>query len=190
LEAARARLVAAKLGLGKLSDEELTPSGTPRLPDAMLVDELTELLAAVETDMTLFYRQLSEVSAAGTETGDEALLAPLEIAFYDAANVGVEHRAHLAAWLRRYAARVREDGTADAERKQRMQRANPKFVLRNYVAQLAIDAAEQGDGSVVCELLEVLAHPFDEQPGKEQYAAKRPEWARNRPGCSMLSCSS
>ena len=192
LEAARARLVAAKLGLLRLSDDELTPAGTPRLPDAALVDELTELLAAVETDMTLFYRRLAEVPAAsvGPETNDDSLLAPLEIAFYDGPSVSAEHRARLTAWLRRYAARVREDGTADAVRKLRMQRINPKFVLRNYVAQLAIDAAERGDGSVVRELLEVLAHPFDEQPGKERYAEKRPEWARNRPGCSMLSCSS
>jgi serine/tyrosine/threonine adenylyltransferase len=189
LESARARLVASKLGLLKLSDEELTPSGTPRPPDATLVDDLTELLASVETDMTLFYRQLAEVSAA-SEASDAARIAPLEIAFYDAGNVGAEHRDRLAAWLRRYAARVREDGTSDAERKLRMQRVNPKFVLRNYVAQLAIDAAERGDGSIVRELLQVLARPFDEQPGKEQYAAKRPEWARNRPGCSMLSCSS
>ncbi|MQK16792.1 hypothetical protein EIZ80_25045, partial [Escherichia coli] len=85
-----------------------------------------------------------------------SLLAPLEVAFYDAAAVDAEHRARLLAWLRRYTARVREDGTTDAERKGRMNLVNPKFVLRNYVAQLAIDAAEKADGSVVLELLEVL----------------------------------
>ncbi len=188
LEAARARAVAAKLGLQRLNDEELTESGAPRTPDSTLVDELTELLAAVETDMTLFYRHLSDVPAHAES--DDARLAPLEIAFYDPANVGAEHRARLVRWLGRYAARVREDGLPDAERKLRMDRANPRFILRNYVAQLAIDAAERGDGSVVVELLEVLSRPFDEQPGKEAYSAKRPEWARNRPGCSMLSCSS
>ncbi|HYQ18465.1 MAG TPA: YdiU family protein [Polyangiaceae bacterium] len=189
LEAARARSVAAKLGLARLSDDELSAAGTPRAPDSALVDDLTELLASVETDMTLFYRQLADVSASA-ELSDDERLAPLEVAFYDPTNVSAEHRARLGGWLRRYAARLREDGSADAERKLRMNRVNPKFVLRNYVAQLAIDAAEQGDGSVVRELLEVLERPFDEQPGKERYAAKRPEWARNRPGCSMLSCSS
>jgi len=188
LEAARARLVAAKLGLLRLSDEELTDSGTPRAPDSSLVDELTELLAAVETDMTLFYRHLSDVPAHAADAA--ALLEPLEVAFYEPASVGADHRARLTKWLERYAARVREDGTSDAVRKQRMDGVNPRFILRNYVAQLAIDAAERGDGSVVLDLLEVLKRPFDEQPGKEQYAAKRPEWARNRPGCSMLSCSS
>lgn len=188
LDAARARHAAAKLGLQRLNDAEIGVDGAARIPDATLVDDLTELLAAVETDMTLFYRHLADVAT--TASTDAELLAPLEVAFYDAASVSAEHRGRVAAWLRRYTARVREDGISDQERKTRMNAVNPKFVLRNYVAQLAIDAAEQNDGSVVKELLDVLRRPFDEHPGKERFAEKRPEWARNRPGCSMLSCSS
>ena len=71
-----------------------------------------------------------------------------------------------------------------------MDRANPKYVLRNYQAQLAIDALEKGDASVLERLMRVLARPYDEQPGEEDLAARRPEWARHRPGCSALSCSS
>jgi serine/tyrosine/threonine adenylyltransferase len=188
LDAARARSVAAKLGLRELNDAELSLEGAVRIPDATLVDDLTELLASAETDMTLFYRHLADISTMASS--DVELLAPLEVAFYEPANVSPTHRASLAQWLRRYVARVKEDGTSDEARKQRMNSVNPKFVLRNYVAQLAIDAAEQNDGSVVQELLGVLRRPFDEQPGKERYAEKRPEWARNRAGCSMLSCSS
>jgi uncharacterized protein YdiU (UPF0061 family) len=147
-------------------------------------------MSVVETDMTLFYRHLADVPTEDPALPTERLLEPLEVAFYEPASVGGEHRARLAVWLGRYAARAREDGTPDAERRRIMNRVNPRFVLRNYVAQLAIERAEQDDASVLVELLEVLRHPFDEQPGKERFAEKRPDWARNRPGCSMLSCSS
>jgi uncharacterized protein YdiU (UPF0061 family) len=96
----------------------------------------------------------------------------------------------MTAWLRRYAARVRQEGIAPATRVQRMNAANPKYVFRNYLAQLAIDALEKGDASVLERLLQVLRRPYDEQPAHEELAARRPEWARQRAGCSALSCSS
>ena len=92
--------------------------------------------------------------------------------------------------MRRYAGQVCTEGVPEHERRAGMQSVNPKYVLRNYLAQLAIDRAEQNDYGLVNELLEVLRHPYDEQPDKEIFAAKRPDWARQRPGCSMLSCSS
>jgi uncharacterized protein YdiU (UPF0061 family) len=67
---------------------------------------------------------------------------------------------------------------------------NPKYVLRNYLAQQAIELAEQGDFSKLHELQKVLENPYDEQVEYHHYSEKRPEWARNKAGCSMLSCSS
>ena len=71
-----------------------------------------------------------------------------------------------------------------------MNAVNPKYVLRNYMAQLAIEAAEKGDYSLIDELFVLLKNPYDEQPNAERWFAKRPEWARHKVGCSMLSCSS
>lgn len=118
------------------------------------------------------------------------MLLLLEDSWYQPQTVGDDTRAALQRWLRQYRAVLAERGLTDAERRLVMDRTNPKFVLRNYLAQLAIDRAEQGDVSLIAELQQTLKLPYDEQPGKEHLAAKRPEWARQRAGCSMLSCSS
>jgi len=162
-------------------------------PEDGLVDGLHAVLRLREIDMTIFFRKLADIdvgTAAITHASDEDLLAPLADAYYSSDPLTVDERVTTAAWLRRYAARSQQEGLPQALRRERMNAINPKYVLRNYLAQLAIDKAEQGDASMVSELLEVLRRPYDEQPGNEAYAAKRPEWARHRPGCSMLSCSS
>ena len=112
------------------------------------------------------------------------------VAFYSPDALTQADKEDIAQWLRTYLGRVEEDGISDDKRQSKMNAINPKYVLRNYLSQLAIDKAEQGNPSLINELLDVMRHPYDEQPQYEQYAAKRPDWARNKPGCSMLSCSS
>ena len=131
--------------------------------------------------LVLFFRRL-----AGLPLQDGERLASLAPAFYDEQ----APRPKLAAWLERYAARVREEGIAAAKREERMRRVNPKYVFRNYLAQQAIDALEAGDAGPLERLMRVLEHPYDEQPEHQALAARRPEWARHRAGCSALSCSS
>jgi uncharacterized protein YdiU (UPF0061 family) len=167
------RALAQKLGLVALD----------KPGDEQLVADLFVLLYEVETDFTIFFRNLAAVPLdAGDD--DEALLGPLRPAFYS------EPSPAMASWLRRYAARVREEGVAASTRVERMKSANPKYVFRNYLAQLAIDALERGDATVMERLLNVLERPYDEQPANDDLAARRPEWARHRAGCSALSCSS
>ena len=169
------RALARKLGLGALDQPG----------DDELAGDLFALLAQVETDFTLFFRGLSSVPI--TDQKDE-LIKPLLDAFY--MEPPADHVAALASWLRRYRARVRAEGREPDARVAEMNAVNPKYVFRNYLAQLAIDALGQGDASVMERLLRVLERPYDEQPAHQDLAARRPEWARHRAGCSALSCSS
>jgi uncharacterized protein YdiU (UPF0061 family) len=175
-EAERA-IAARKLGLTECGDEDIA-----------LLRDLHALMQAAEMDMTLSFRGLIAVAADAAD-GQPPSPAALEDAFYDPGKRATQHTA-LRDWLQRYAARIAADPLPAAERRERMRLANPRYVPRNYLAQQAIDRAEAGDPSGVVELLDVLRRPYDDQPGREAYAARRPDWARDRAGCSMLSCSS
>ncbi len=157
--------------------------------DMSLITELLEVLPLVETDMTIFYRRLAELRT-DRDLDEAECLALLADAYYvpEQLNAGYTTRLHV--WIQSYVTCLRGGAVPDDERKARMNTVNPKYVLRNYLAQLAIDEAETGDYKMVNELLQVLRTPYAEQTKYDQYAAKRPDWARERAGCSMLSCSS
>jgi uncharacterized protein YdiU (UPF0061 family) len=163
-----------------------------RAQDEELLRGLEEVLTGRETDMTIFYRKLADVDCETERSPDppDSLIQTLLPAFYQPEQLTSADREAVAGWLHSYIKRVQSEGRSNRDRRKAMNRVNPKYVLRNYLAQEAIDRAEQGDYARVRELLDLLRHPHDEQPEKEAYFARRPEWARNRPGCSMLSCSS
>ena len=176
-------MMTGKLGLSHYDPDQ----------DDELHAELLALLELVETDMTIFFRQLAEVDLGKADLQNiniEALIAPLAEAYYVPEQLTPDYMTRLVDWLMRYNRRIIQETLPQEVRRERMNRINPKYVLRNYMAQLAIDKAEQGDFAMIAELLELLRRPYDEQPGKAEYAAKRPDWARQRAGCSMLSCSS
>lgn len=163
----------AKVGL---KPDESTPE---------LMHALFTWMAKEETDMTIFFRALSTVVLGDAPT---AFPTVLREAFYSAPS-----EAHLGEgreWLAKWWPRTRADGRSPSDIAAAMNAVNPKYVLRNYLAQEAIDAAHDGDPTLMHTIHEVMRKPFDEQPGNERFAQKRPDWARSRPGCSALSCSS
>lgn len=140
-----------------------------------LVSELIALLEGTEIDMTIFFRLLSNIEGPDIEY--------LKFAFYNIEEVSMKEWED---WLIKW-----WNGLEGSPNRQKMRETNPKYVLRNWMAQLAIDAAEKGDFNVADELYDLLKLPYDEQPEyEEKWFQKRPEWAKNRVGCSMLSCSS
>lgn len=177
-------------GWQKMMSEKLGFTLSIPETDDDLITELLLLLQWVETDMTLFFRRLGTIQSHHADLEDATLIAPLLTAYYQPDQLTEDYRSRLTKWLRAYLNRVQLETIPDATRTANMNAVNPKYVLRNYLAQLAIDKAEQGDYSGVQELLDVLRKPYDEQSGYDKYAAKRPDWARHRAGCSMLSCSS
>jgi len=158
-------LLRAKLGL---TAQEQYAEQDRQLFDAMFI-----AMNANHVDFTLFFRSLSQIKAADA-SGDDAV----RDLFID--------RSAFDAWVEQYRQRLRAETASDAERRIAMNAVNPKYVLRNYLAQVAIEKAQNKDFTEVTRLLKVLAHPFDEQPEYEQYAALPPDWASHL----EVSCSS
>ena len=165
---------------------------TEQPKDLQLIRQLEENLHLVETDMTLFYRLLANLdkNSETDATNATTLFGSLIDAFYDPTALTAEHLKFWKDWFDNYFSRLQQEPFSNTERREQMNTVNPKYVLRNYMAQLAIEAADKEDYSLIDELYELLKRPYDEQPEMQKWFAKRPEWARHKVGCSMLSCSS
>lgn len=159
---AMARQMRAKLGLATEQDGDTT-----------LIDGLLKCMATDHADFSITFRRLAQFSSAEGARNDAVRDMFLDRAAFDA-------------WAQAYAARLRLENSVDAERAQRMNRRNPKYVLRNHLAEAAIRAAQQGDFSETHKLLKVLERPYDEQPEHSAYADFPPEWAQS----IEVSCSS
>lgn len=166
------RDAAAKLGLAAADDDDL-----------QLYLRWQQLMQDGAMDMTLAWRALMRIDPAAPDA------ALLDAVYYDQTRQQAV-QAPLQQWLQDYAVRLQADPLSASERTAKMAAANPLYVLRNWLAQEAIDRAEQGDLGGVHALQDVLRDPYTERAGLEHFAGKRPAWADNRAGCSMLSCSS
>jgi uncharacterized protein YdiU (UPF0061 family) len=162
--------------------------------DKKLTSSLTALLQLHETDMTIFFRELSKVTWNVTTSQNLEILHP---AFYNLGQMSQEIHLKWEEWIAGYTDRIKNEsvGVVDVyafakARSQKMNSINPKYVLRNYMAQLVIDDAEKGDYELLNEVYTLLKTPYDDQPAMEKWYAPRPEWPRSKVGCSVLSCSS
>lgn len=167
---AHREFTSAKFGFAELGEKQ-----------EALVQEAWKLMQRTEVDMTLFYRRLAHLNP---QAPDAEVLTD---AFY---KPNADALAAWQPWLQAYAAELPTGAAQLAERRARMNSVNPIYVLRNYLAQEAIDDASQGDYAKLRQLQQALKQPYTEQPEFAAFASKRPDWARQRAGCSMLSCSS
>lgn len=164
-----------KLGLAPQCDAAIV---------AKLAEELFVIFAMAETDMTIFFRRLG--AAAGLPPAEAAPhLAP---AFYTP--LGDLACERLLNWLMHWKAQLATSMEESSARRARMDGANPWIIPRNWLAQQAIDAAEQGDMAILERLMAALREPYTERAEFADLAGRRPDWARDAPGCSALSCSS
>ena len=156
------KLMRAKFGL----EEE-------RAGDDELIRDFLGLLQGSHADYTIVFRELSMFSSAEGATNEK-----LREHFVN--------RDRFDEWAGRYRDRLRSEHSRDDDRLVRMNRVNPKYVLRNYLAQVAIEKAQQKDFSEINRLLTLVQHPYLDQPGMDSYAAPPPNWGKHL----AVSCSS
>lgn len=145
---------------------------------------LEQILYQSKMDLTLFFRNLSKFNE---NNPSEFWMLLAESSYSENLEKFKEKWNN---FLAVYAEILIAENHEKQERISQMNSVNPKYVLRNYMAQLAIDAADKGDYSIVDELFKLLLKPYDEQSESEKWFALRPDWAKTKVGCSMLSCSS
>ena len=133
--------------------------------DIILIQSLTQLLEKVETDMTIFFRNLSNVTK--TDSAETAFNSIKE-AFYNEKDLEETILKDWYNWLEKYSIRINQETLSDSERKNQMNTVNPKYVLRNYMAQLAIDKANDGDYALIDELYKLLKDPYSDQPENQE----------------------
>ncbi len=155
-------LLHAKLGLSSTEPE-----------DTELITSMFSIMQSSHVDFTLFFRRLGDLQVAQIKHDE-----PIRDLFID--------RAAFDAWALQYRQRLKKEKRSDADRRHTMHSVNPKYILRNYLAQTAIEKAQNKDFSEIRKLLSILENPFDEQAENETYAALPPDWANEL----EVSCSS
>jgi serine/tyrosine/threonine adenylyltransferase len=167
------RMMGNKLGLGELKEEDKT-----------LIHQFEETLAAVGPDMAIFYQLLIDLPE-GADT-EEAITEYFKDSFYNEPNAGQKQQLYVL--ISSYLERLKENDISKEESKKLMKNANPRFILRNYLLHQAIEELENGNEELFRKLEQAIKEPYSNN--WDEFFSKRPDWASQKAGCSMLSCSS
>ncbi|WP_210486617.1 protein adenylyltransferase SelO [Rufibacter aurantiacus] len=152
--------------------------------DQELITRFTDTLYTLNLDMTIFFQLLMDLPE---QVGTEAeVTAHFEDSFYREIEAG--ERATLFTLMQDYATRLKANSGIREEVKERMRKANPRIILRNYLLHQAIEELERGENKLFLKLQEAMKDPYSRH--HDELFAKRPDWASQKAGCSMLSCSS
>ncbi len=162
---------------------------------------LDQLMAQSEMDMTLFYRRLLDLSQIFPGDHQDAVVGREKdkaLTLFNAKLTEISYLSELdegvfsawSRWFNEYCVFISSAKCCFSDQQAQMNNNNPVFTLRNFVTQEAIDAAHQQDFSKIMTLQEAIKNPYVDHPSHQDFAKKRPEWAMNKAGCSMLSCSS
>ncbi|RNI26156.1 protein adenylyltransferase SelO [Rufibacter latericius] len=166
-------MMANKLGLDEVKEG-----------DQELITRFTQTLYTLNLDMTIFFQQLMELPQ---ELGsEEETVAHFQDSLYRDLEKG--ERAELHTLLQDYVTRLKANAGSREEAVQRMQKSNPRIILRNYLLHQAIEQLEKGENTLFLKLQAAMRDPYSRN--HEEFFAKRPDWASQKAGCSMLSCSS
>lgn len=147
------------------------------------ISKLEEMMTRSEIDMTIFYRNLAKYSDCFQD-----FYVSLENSSYLSSENLADQKTEWIKWYDEFANLLKQEN--EKARAKKMNAINPKYVLRNWMAQMAIDEANKENYELIDKLYNLLLAPYEEQPKMEKWFTKRPEWARHKVGCSMLSCSS
>lgn len=155
-----------------------------RADDVGFFNELDKMLKKVKPDMTIFYQLLIDLPL-DLQTEQEAVNHFTESFYKD---LNQEQALVLYRFIKKYTERIKTNTCSRAESIKRMRENNPRFILRNYLLHQAIEDLERGDDKLFVNLQQAMKDPYSDK--FDEYFLKRPGWATQKAGCSMLSCSS
>ena len=168
-----------KLGFDKIDDKDL----------GALIEKLHKLLEECQIDFTIFYREFANFDIFNKWKDFQDFLKTVGFSFYN--QILVENKmGDWMAFLLEYKNKLAESNQTLEQRKKLMDSANPKYILRNWMLQQAINESATGNNTMLQELNEMIKTPYEDRPEFNKFYQKRPDWAKSLPGYSMLSCSS